>query len=89
MGVPANPMVTPEHIKPEWYFYFSFRLLKLTSLKISVYLTGVLFMVIFFWPFLEQWLTKKFHLSEKVPIILGVIAFAVFLRFTVWESIAV
>jgi len=89
MGEPANPMVTPEHIKPEWYFYFSFRLLKLTSLEISVYLTGVLFMVIFFWPFLEQWLTKKYNLPEKVPVILGVIGFAIFLLFTIWESMAV
>ena len=42
LGEPANPSITPEHIKPEWYFFFNFRLLKLTSLKLSVIITGIL-----------------------------------------------
>ena len=36
LGAKANPALTPEHIKPEWYFFFQFRLLKLTSLSASV-----------------------------------------------------
>lgn len=26
--VPANPMVTPPHIKPEWYFLFAYAILR-------------------------------------------------------------
>lgn len=86
LGEPANPSVTPQHIKPEWYFYFNYRLLKLTSLKLSVLLTSVLGAIIFFWPFIEEWLTKKFKISDKVPIIFGTIGFMFFLILTVWES---
>ena len=26
--IPANPLVTPEHIKPEWYFLFAYAILR-------------------------------------------------------------
>lgn len=87
LGEPADPTVTPDHIKPEWYFYFSFRLLKLTSLKMSVLLTMVLGAAVFFWPFIERWWTKRFRLPDSVPIAIGVFAFLGFLVLTVWEAI--
>ena len=54
MAEKANPLVTPEHIKPEWYFYFQFRLLKLTSLQASVVLTGVMMAALFLWPWMDS-----------------------------------
>lgn len=83
---PANPNVTPVHIKPEWYFYFNYRMLKLTSLKLSVLLTLALGGIAFFWPFIEEWLARKFKIDDRVPVALGTVAFLVFLVFTVWES---
>ncbi len=88
LAEPANPHVTPEHIKPEWYFYFNFRLLKMTSLNVSVVLTGILLLLFTFWPFVESWLMKRFKMSENVSIVLGVVGVLFFLVFTVWESIA-
>lgn len=88
LGPPADPTQTPEHIKPEWFFYFNFRLLKLTSLKLSVILTLVGGLIIFFWPFIEGRLKKKFGFSDYVFVAVGVIAFLGFLILTVWESFA-
>ncbi|MBM4263156.1 MAG: hypothetical protein FJ143_14980 [Deltaproteobacteria bacterium] len=88
LGEPANPNETPAHIKPEWYFYFNFRLLKLTSLKLSVVLTMAIGAIAFFWPFIEAWMTRRWKISDKVPVILGVIAFLGFLILTVWEAFA-
>ena len=88
LGEPANPTQTPPHIKPEWYFFASFRLLQLMSLKASVGITVILFSAILFWPFIEEQLVKRFRMSERVPIILGIIIFGVFLAFTVWEALA-
>ncbi|MDH3443701.1 MAG: cytochrome bc complex cytochrome b subunit [Deltaproteobacteria bacterium] len=86
LGEPANPNVTPLHIKPEWYFYFNFRLLKLTSLKISVVLTLTIVGIAFFWPFIEEWLRRRWAISDNVPVVLGALAFMIFLVLTVWES---
>lgn len=88
LGEVANPLRTPEHIKPEWYFYFSFRLLKLTALKTSVILTGVLGLIIFSWPFIEEWTQKKFGIHREFPIFLGITAFLGFLVLTLWEAFA-
>jgi quinol-cytochrome oxidoreductase complex cytochrome b subunit len=86
LGPPADPTSTPPHIKPEWYFYFSFRLLKLTSLETSVRLTMVLGGIAFAWPFLEEWMGRRWRLPDAVPVALGVGAFLGFLVLTVWEA---
>ncbi len=86
LGEAANPNVTPAVIKPEWYFYFNFRLLKLTSLQMSVVLTAIGATFLLFWPFIEEQLMKRFHMSEKVSIFLGAAVFLTFLGFTVWEA---
>lgn len=88
LGPPADPTQTPPHIKPEWFFYFNFRLLKLTSLRVSVLLTVAMGAIAFFWPFIEQWFTRRWRMPEYVPVIMGTLAFLVFLVLTVWESFA-
>ena len=88
MGEMADPTKTPAVIKPEWYFYFSFRLLKLTSIQVSVVLTGAIGLIIFVWPFLEEWLKKRFSISDRVIVILGSLGFLGFLVLTVWEAFA-
>jgi ubiquinol-cytochrome c reductase cytochrome b subunit/cytochrome b6 len=89
LGPPADPTTTPEHIKPEWYFYWDFRLLQLTSLKLSVVLTGALGAIVFFWPFVDDWLEKKFERNvDRIVVAVGVVAFLGFLILTVWEASA-
>lgn len=88
LGTPADPTVTPEHIKPEWYFYFNFRLLKLTSLNVSVVFTLFLCLAIFLWPFIEEFLRKKFKFPDALSVMTGLVFFLIFLLFTVWESFA-
>ncbi len=86
LGPPADPSITPEHIKPEWYFYSNFRLLKLTSLNV-MYLSVLFFgLVLLFWPFIEETLQKKFKLPELVSVIIGIVFFLIITIFTVWES---
>lgn len=88
LGQPADPLVTPEHIKPEWYFYFSFRLLKLTSLKVSVVFSMILGIIAFFWPFIEEWLSSRWENADRISVPVGILAVLGFLVLTVWESFA-
>ncbi len=87
LGAPADPTVTPAHIKPEWYFYASFRLLKLTSLDTSVALTAALGGGALFWPWIESRL-RAMGIPEGFSVALGVFAFFGFLILTVWEAIS-
>lgn len=88
LGPKADPTVTPAHIHPEWYFYFSFRLLKLTSLETSVYLTMLLGGGILCWPFIEDALHHRLGVPRDVSVVVGVLGFLGFLVLTVWESLA-
>jgi quinol-cytochrome oxidoreductase complex cytochrome b subunit len=85
LGDKANPLVTPEHIKPEWYFFFQFRLLKLTGLTAAVGLTGALLVLVVFWPWVDA-LLEKLAPGKDLGVYVGIVAFLLFLTFTVWES---
>jgi len=88
LGEPADPTTTPEHIKPEWYFYFNFRLLKLFSLRTSVVLTLALGAVAFFWPFIDGWLERRTRHADAIAVGVGLVAILGFLVLTVWEAVA-
>jgi cytochrome b6-f complex subunit 4 len=54
LGEPADPMVTPEHTKPEWYFLALFQLLKYLPKTIGATLPVILVALIAIWPFLDS-----------------------------------
>ena len=58
LGPQADPLTTPEVIKPEWWFYVSFRWLKLFPLSFAVISTGFIVAAMFLWPWLEAGLRK-------------------------------
>lgn len=53
--VPANPLVTPEHIKPVWYFTPFYAILKAVPDKLmGVVMMGASVMILFFLPWLDR-----------------------------------
>jgi hypothetical protein len=44
--------------------------------------------IAFCWPFVEEWLRRRWQISDRVPVIAGVLAFLGFLALTVWEAFA-
>ncbi len=86
LGEQANPLVTPDHIKPEWYFFFQFRLLKLTGLNTAVFLTGAMVLLLVLWPWVDM-LLEKIAPKKDLGVYVGIVAFLFFLIFTVWEAI--
>jgi hypothetical protein len=85
LGEKADALVTPEHIKPEWYFFFQFRLLKLTGLNTAVLLTGLLVGLIVLWPWVDA-LLERLAPKKDLGVYVGIVAFLMFLSFTVWEA---
>ena len=54
MGPPADPLTTPEVIKPEWFFYVAFRWLKLFTGTTAVLSMGFVVFAMFTWPFIDS-----------------------------------
>lgn len=58
IGEAANPLETPEGIKPEWYFLPTYQLLKYFSGPVGkvlgIMVSGIPFLLLLFWPFVER-----------------------------------
>jgi ubiquinol-cytochrome c reductase cytochrome b subunit/cytochrome b6 len=82
----ADPLVTPAHIKPEWYFYFTFRWLKLAGLTAAVLSLGAAAFVFVFWPLFDKAIAKVTKKDVAIP--LGILAVLGILVLTLWEALA-
>ncbi|MCS6914892.1 MAG: cytochrome bc complex cytochrome b subunit [Myxococcales bacterium] len=87
LGEPANPLRTPAHIKPEWYFFWTFRWLKLVGLTASVLSIGAVALLAFVWPFVDAWIRRRRPGSE-LSVWIGASAVLCLLGLTVWEALA-
>ncbi len=76
--VPANPLVTPEHIKPVWYFTPFYAILKAVPDKLmGVMLMGVSVMILFFVPWLDRSPVKSIRYRPlRFKLMLALFAFA-------------
>jgi len=54
LGAPADPMDTPAHIKPEWYFLSLYQLLRYIPKTIGATLPVVIILLLLIWPFLDK-----------------------------------
>lgn len=80
---PANPLRTPEHTKPEWYFLFLYQALKLVPRIIGVTLPIVGGAILLFLPFIDRNPSAEPR-KRPVAIVLGVITLIVILALTIW-----
>ena len=85
MGPKADPLTTPEVIKPEWFFYVSFRWLKLFSLTFAVLSTGFIVAAMFLWPWIDRVLRRVTGV-EDISVYVGIVATFLLIGLTVWEA---
>ena len=85
LGPKANPLTTPEVIKPEWFFYVMFRWLKLFSATFAVISTGFIVFAMFLWPWIDAGLQKITGYKET-SVWIGVVAALAIMGLTVWEA---
>jgi len=83
----ANPLVTPAHIKPEWYFFWTFRWLKLTGLTFAVLSVGFVGFLALIWPFIDAAIRRRKPGSE-FSVWFGAAAVCALTVLTIWEAVA-
>jgi len=86
MGPQADPLTTPEVIKPEWFFYVAFRWLKLFSRTFAVLSTGFIVFVMFLWPFIDGWIRRRTRFAEA-SVWIGIAGALAIMGLTVWEAV--
>nr|AEI29250.1 cytochrome b [Polydrusus marginatus] len=64
--IPANPLVTPVHIQPEWYFLFAYAILRSIPNKLGGVIALVMSIAILYMlPFINK---KKYQSTQFYPI---------------------
>jgi ubiquinol-cytochrome c reductase cytochrome b subunit/cytochrome b6 len=86
MGPRADPLTTPEVIKPEWFFYATFRWLKLFSGTFAVLSMGFIVFVMFTWPFIDKFLRKATG-YEEISVWIGIVGVFLLVGLTTWEAL--
>jgi quinol-cytochrome oxidoreductase complex cytochrome b subunit len=86
MGPRADPLTTPEIIKPEWFFYVTFRWLKLFTGLTAILTQGLIIFIMFAWPFIDAWLVKKFKYAE-ISVWIGAAGALTIMGLTMWEAL--
>ncbi len=86
MGPKADPLTTPEVIKPEWFFYVAFRWLKLFSGTFAILSTGFVVFVMFAWPFIDDLIRRKTRFTEA-SVWIGIVGALAIIALTIWEGV--
>jgi len=85
LGERADPLTTPEVIKPEWFFYVTFRWLKWFSGTAAVLSMGFIVGAMFVWPWIDSFL-RRVTKREEISTWIGVVAALAIIGITVYEA---
>jgi quinol-cytochrome oxidoreductase complex cytochrome b subunit len=88
LGPKADPLTTPEVIKPEWWFYVAFRWLKLFSATAAVLTQGFIVFLMFAWPFVDARIRRHTPFQEA-SVWIGICGVAAIIGLTLWEAAVV
>ena len=91
---PADPLNTPLHVKPEWYFLALYQLLKFVPPSIlgiegpvfAVVTILVAFLTVMFWPFLDSRGDSK--KAVRVRAIVAGLAVILAILLTIWGEVS-
>ncbi len=82
VGDPADPMVTPAHVKPEWYFLALYQLLKYIPKTLGVMLPIAGVLIVFIWPFLDR--KDDSPRQTRIRLIVSAVLVVMLIAGTLW-----
>jgi cytochrome b6-f complex subunit 4 len=95
LGEPADPLNTPLHVKPEWYFLSLYQVLKkipamvlgIQGKTLGVVLPIILVALVFLWPFIDSRpdKTRKVYWFRLAFVIFAVL---LIIALTIWGEVS-
>lgn len=85
LGDKADPNMTPTHIRPEWYFFPSYRWLKLVPVQVGLWTSLAFVIGMFFWPWIDAVLERLVP-GRRAGTFVGAAFWAVTLVLLLWEA---
>lgn len=80
---PADPLNTPAHVKPEWYFLALYQMLKFVPETFGVVSIVLAVIVVALWPFIDR---KKETTTKarNIRFVITIIGVIVVIAMTIW-----
>ena len=87
IGDPADPLNTPTHVKPEWYFLGLYQLLKFIPKTTGAVAPVILLAIIAIWPFIDR-KPDRSPQATKIRFITSAIAMIIMIALTIWGEVS-
>lgn len=87
LGEPSDPMNTPAHAKPEWYFLFLYQILKFTSKSMGAVLPVIGVILLTLLPFLDRKQDSD-RKGYRIRFVIAAIGAIVVIALTIWGEIS-
>ena len=88
----ADPLNTPQHIKPEWYFLWIYQFIKLPSLVLGpglaaglagIVIPAIGIVLLIFLPFLDR-KPERHPRNRKMAMVVTALILAIFVALSIW-----
>ena len=86
VGEKANPLITPEHIKPEWYFFPMYKWIKMTPEAVGIFFPMVVIGIFICWPLIDDFVVKTTN-NKNLAMIIGLIGMVIVTSLMILEAI--
>lgn len=87
LGDPADPMNTPAHVKPEWYFLGLYQLLKYIPKTAGAVLPVLAVILITIWPFIDR-KPDTSRRAVRVRFVAVVVFMIILIALTIWGEVS-
>ncbi len=84
---PADPLDTPAHVKPEWYFLSFYQILKFIPKTWGGVGLVLLPLIILLWPFLDHKPDRSSQ-NTRIRLAAAAIGFAIIIALTIWGEVS-
>jgi len=87
LGEPADPLNTPLHVKPEWYFLALYQLLKYIPKTAGAVGPVIFILLVTIWPFLDRKVetTKR---NQRIRFIVVAVGLIIMIAMTIWGEVS-
>jgi len=87
LGDPADPLNTPAHVKPEWYFLALYQILKYIPKTTGAVAPVLAVALIAIWPFIDR-KPDKSRKSYRNRMIFALVLLIVLIILTIWGEVS-
>ncbi|MBF0489037.1 MAG: cytochrome bc complex cytochrome b subunit [Candidatus Omnitrophica bacterium] len=87
LGEKADPLKTPDGIKPEWYFMSMYQVIKYFPKLVGIFVVGLAPMLLLIWPFMDK-SSQRVPSKRPVSMLVGVLTILSLLIFGILGTLS-